>query len=105
MRDWQGRDVVLLDSTWYDHIAVRHPEVAAYRDRIPDAVAEPNLVFQSGFDQDTLLFYRLGVTLGRHRNNYLAVVVRYRSDVGHVLTAYVPMALTGGIGRLIYVRP
>jgi hypothetical protein len=102
MRDWEGHEVVLLESRWHAHIAIRHPEVAGYLDRIPEVLAKPNLVFQSNFDKDTLLFYRLGVTDGPHKNNYLTVVVRYKRHVGEVLTVYVPIALTGGIGRLIY---
>ena len=104
MQDWAGREVVLLESRWHGHIALRHPEVAGYLDRIPEVLAKPNLVFQSNLDKDTLLFYRLGVTDGRRKNNYLTVVVRYKSDMGEVLTIYVPIAPTGGIGRLIYAR-
>ena len=74
MRDWNGHEVVLLESRWHAHIAIRHPEVAGYLDRIPEVLARPNLT----------------------------VVVRYKRHVGEVLTVYVPIALTGGIGRLIY---
>lgn len=102
MRDWEGREVVLLKSRWHGHIAVRHPEVARYLDRIPQALARPNLVFESDLDEGTLLFYRLGVTDGRYKNKYLTVVVRYERYVGEVLTVYVPIAPTGGIGRLIH---
>lgn len=102
MRDWKGREVVLPKSRWHGHIAVRHPEVAGYLDRIPEALARPNLVFQSDLDEHTLLFYRLGVTDGRYKNNYLTVVVRYKRRVGEVLTVYAPLAPTGGIGRLIH---
>lgn len=53
----------------------------------------------------------LGISIGYQRllpsptwssRANLTVVVRYKRHVGEVLTAYVPIALTGGIGRLIY---
>jgi hypothetical protein len=73
--DCFGRTVRLDHSNWEKH-RNRHPEVVEYHNHLSIAVEDPDFVVEDPVT-GAYHFYRLGLTHGRHRDNYLKVIVEY----------------------------
>ncbi|MGH8060287.1 MAG: hypothetical protein ACREOH_24125 [Candidatus Entotheonellia bacterium] len=94
--DYEGTPVVLRRVTWQakagnDTLGI-HPEVRDYRKDVKDAIASPDLVFQSTRDARSRVCYRLRVGRGNFAGKHLVVVVKYvqqaSSQRGYVSTIY-----------------
>jgi len=68
VEDYTGTLVVLTRRVWENKILsgteIGHPEVAPYLDEVRQAVAAPDIVFESTRRDDSRLSYRLGVGKG-----------------------------------------
>jgi hypothetical protein len=51
------RAIVLHDHTWYGHIIKGHPEVAAQRAQVEQAISNPEAIQFSASDPDCRIYY------------------------------------------------
>ena len=102
--DCFGKTVRLEHSNWEKHQA-RHPEVVAYHDHLSDVVSDPDVVVEDPVT-GAYHFYRLGLTQGKHRRNYLKVIVEYYEEgtLGKMKTWWLPPSVDVE-GQLIWMRP
>lgn len=102
--DKDGLPITLTRERWEDHILIGHPAMAKHLEAIKLAVSDPDYILQSDKRADTKLFYRLGVTEGRHSNLYMVVVIRHTVSEGFVRTAYLALKPIAG-GEVVWMRP
>ena len=90
LQDPLGRQLVLSDRTWFGHIVKGHPEIAAHRGLVEQAIDRPDEVRISRSDPDCRLYYGPGP-----RASVKMMVV---ADVvsGIVKTAHLAARITGG---------
>ena len=77
--------IKFTDKRW-NHIIKEHPEIGAYKDKLPDALKNPDLVKRSKRDKDTFLYYRYYKSI--FKGKYLIVVARTKNNPV-ILTCYV----------------
>ena len=96
LRDVWGNDIRLTQKR-LAHLS-EHPEMKGQKDKLTEALLEPNVVIQSQSDETVRLFYRLykGTIVG---DKYLCVVVKYpQTGNAFIITAYFTDKIkTGGI--------
>jgi hypothetical protein len=91
--DYDGREVVLTERVWEDHIRPRHPETWQGLRAIETTLVSPHQVNHDVTHADREVFYRKGVLPPPDKQDYLKVVVHYRYGadsewVGDVRTAF-----------------
>ncbi len=85
-----GRAIVLHDRTWHGHVLVRHPEMAALRVLVENAIGTPITIVFSLQDANARLYY------GRGPTSNLMVQVIVDVALGLVKTAHLAKRITGG---------
>jgi hypothetical protein len=108
--DHEGTPVVLSRATWTVKAGNgepgAHPEVRGYLEDVKNAVASPDLVFQSTRDERSYVFYRLQVGRDDFAGKRLVAVVKYIQQAtgrrgGYVSTMYLSRAVYSQ-GRLLW---
>ena len=84
-----GRIVRLTDERWL-HIERRHPELKGWKDRVLEAVKDPNFVVGGRYGE--LLAVKLSAPTGHARS--LVVVYRESGKDGFIITAYLTSDIT-----------
>ena len=93
IKDYRGVKVKLARTVWQDKILstspIGHPEVKPYMSIIPQAIRQPDVVFQSTRRKNTHIFYKLRVDKKGH---HIVIVIKYIFEdtdmVGYVSTIY-----------------
>ena len=93
LSDYQGRAVRLTGERWA-HI-LDHPEMVGQRERLVEALAEPDIVIATLTDEAVLAYHRLYETTPVTRK-YLVVVVKTAPEDAFILTAYFTSRLKKG---------
>ena len=97
-----GNLVELTEERWKTHILTGHYEVEPYIEQIKETIESPDCIFESRYESDTKLFYKRGITQGKHRNLYMKVVVSYSETPAFIKTAFFTPQLTGG--KLLWIK-
>jgi hypothetical protein len=80
--DPDGRRVELTVERW-DHIAERHPEIAASEEAVTRAVEAPDRRMQGRADNEEWYYLKI-----ESPSAWLKVVVAYAEGRGHIVTAH-----------------
>jgi hypothetical protein len=91
IQDPLGRRIVLHERTWSVHICRGHPEIAAHRDRVENAVGKPAEIRFSRIDPDCRIYYGAGPRAG------LMIAVVADVQQGLVKTAYLARKMAAGV--------
>lgn len=89
-----GREVVLREDTWYNHVLDQHPELTNRQTAAEEAIRLAEQIRVDRFDTGRRCFYRRGLLPPPYQRDQLKVVVEfYPSDAGgvvrgEVVTAY-----------------
>ena len=92
--DRRGREVVLHEDTWYEHILGNHPEMMGSESAVADAIQGAEHVKIDRFAANRRCYYRRGLLHAPYHHDYLKVVVAfYPPDAegvvrGNVVSAY-----------------
>lgn len=92
--DLWGREIVLQEDNWEDHILVDHSIMDGYEAYIEDALAQPDLITRDADNADGVNDYRANALPPPDDQQYLKVCVRFRSGtekgkkVGIIVTTY-----------------
>jgi hypothetical protein len=90
LTDPLGRDIVLHDRTWYNHIVRGHPEMTNQRGRVEATVGSPDEIRQSTSDSDCRLYYGPGPRPAVKMMVVVDIALRV------VKTAHLAKKVTGG---------
>jgi hypothetical protein len=82
LQDPKGRQIVLLDNTWFGHIVKAHPDMANRRRDVEQAVRQPDAIHLSKSSADCRVYYSLPAA----RGIMVTVVADLPKQI--VLTAY-----------------
>ena len=90
--DLWGREIVLTESCWYNHILVNHPVMSGNVGCLQTTLADPHLVMHDATHPHRETFYRLGA-VPSFAHLYQKVCVEFpsaesRGTGGKVVTAY-----------------
>lgn len=92
--DYQGREVVLPEEWWHEHIVSARPYLAGHHEYVQLALQNPYRVFRDVERSARECFYRHRTLPGKYHDLYFKIVVEYRRTgpsgllVGTVVTAY-----------------
>lgn len=87
VRDRWGRDIVLFENTWYDHILPNHAQLRGHEASVAQVLSNPHCVMSDALDENRECFYAR--TLPGFRNVYIKVVVEFQPhQEGVVVTAF-----------------
>ncbi len=84
-----GRVITLHDRTWFGHIIKGHPEVAAYRHLVEQAIVKPDAIHRSSSDDHCRKYVAAGP-----RVTVIMVVIADVAE-GLVKTAYLARRASG----------
>ena len=85
-----GRSITLHDRTWFGHIVKGHPDIAAHRDLVEPAIANPNQIRLSNAGPEGRLYFGTGPRVG------IMVVVVVDVELALVKTAHLARKPSGG---------
>lgn len=88
-----GRQIVLTEHRWQQHILLGHPALLDAQEIVRDVLAKPSGVMYDAKHADRESFYGFGRLPAPHGHLWLKVCVGFRFDaegteVGNVITAY-----------------
>ncbi len=92
--DRLGREVLLREDTWYDHILSEHAELVGHAATVEDAVSHPDSIKIDADDPFRRVYYKRNVLSPPFQRHVLKVVVEFdRIDAprlvrGEVVTAF-----------------
>lgn len=92
--DYQGREVVLSEEWWNEHVVTVRPYLQGRHESVCLVLATPYRICRDAGHASRLCFYRPHVLPGRYHHLYFKVVVEYRRTgpdsllVGSVVTAF-----------------
>lgn len=92
--DRLGREIVLYEDTWYDHILVDHPRMANRVDALEQTITRPDRITRDRFIPERECYYRTGILPPPDKRYYLKVVIEFVGvgpdgiERGIVVTAY-----------------
>lgn len=98
IKDKFNNKIPITNERW-SHIIKEHPEVEAYRHRVPDVLSKPDIVKESKKNKDIFLYYRYYTDI--YHGKYLLLVARTKNN---------PLLVTGYItdrikeGELIWKK-
>lgn len=90
--DFYNRRIFLINERW-KHIIEEHQEVIPYSIRIEDVLSNPDIIKESVYNNNVLLFYKFYNDI--FRGKYLVVVVKYNIN-NIILTCYITDRIKGG---------
>jgi hypothetical protein len=92
--DLWGREIILHDDNWKDHILVDHAIMDGYEAYIEDVLADPDLVTRDADNTNGVNYYRANALPPPDDQQYLKVCVRFRpstasgQQIGILVTTY-----------------
>lgn len=102
--DRAGREVVLYEDTWHDHVLAKHPELAGFEWAVRAAIEHPEHIRIDRTNPSARCYYRLGDLPPPDHNTYVRVVAKLLPvgydlmDRAVVATAYLVPRLVPGEG-------
>jgi hypothetical protein len=88
--DRTGREIVIYQDRWYEHIMVDHKELSGREEVVRATLEQPDTIRQDRYRSDRECYYRQGDLPARHR--FVKVVVKFSETpfgvAGTVITAF-----------------
>ena len=88
---------VHLTKERWEHIINEHPVVRPYLKEIEKAMILPDIIMESRYDKEILLYYKFYENI--FKGKFIMVVVKHSEERNFILTAYITDKVKGGVSR------
>ncbi|HEV2107235.1 MAG TPA: hypothetical protein VGR16_03145 [Thermomicrobiales bacterium] len=93
LRDRWGREIVLTEEIWFDHVLPGHRELAAHLSAVERTIVDADQVNRDAGASNRENFYLMGALPDPYQHLYLKVCVQFQRSaadaiIGRVVTAF-----------------
>lgn len=94
VKDPRGKEVILTEACWVEHILAEHGELAPYLEYVEQTITDPDRIYKSQWDNASELYLRRSaIATGSFQGYHIVVIVRWCLEslrlIGVVTTGYV----------------